>query len=88
MASSSPKRKQAERRHGSDVEDLQEGVMKRFGWHAAVTALALCTAAPAMADEDIGLVFERGFLPVPRVCARRAKRDLRWKGRSIRRDRV
>lgn len=54
--------------------------MNRFGLHATVAALALCAAAPAMADEEIGLVFEREYRGAEGTRTTGETRDLRWNG--------
>ena len=54
--------------------------MNRIVLHAAVAALALCAAAPAMADEEIGLVFEREYRGAEGMRTTGETRDLRWHG--------
>lgn len=52
--------------------------MNRIGLIAATAAIALCTVAPAMADEEIGVVFEREFRGAEGTRTSGETRDLRW----------
>ena len=52
--------------------------MNRIGLIAATAAIAFCTVAPAMADEEIGVVFEREFRGAEGTRTNGETRDLRW----------
>ena len=54
--------------------------MNRIGLFAATAAIALCAVAPAMADEEIGVVFEREFRGAEGTRTSGETRDLRWNG--------
>ena len=52
--------------------------MNRIGLFAATAAIAFCAVAPAMADEEIGVVFEREFRGAEGTRTSGETRDLRW----------
>ena len=52
--------------------------MNRIGLFAATAAIAFCAVAPAMADEEIGVVFEREFRGAEGTRTNGETRDLRW----------
>jgi hypothetical protein len=59
---------------------MQEGTMNRIGLIAVTAAMAICVAVPAMADEEIGLVYEREFRGAEGTRTNGETRDLRWNG--------
>ena len=52
--------------------------MNRIGLLAATAAIAFSAVAPAMADEEIGVVFEREFRGAEGTRTSGETRDLRW----------
>lgn len=52
--------------------------MYRIGLCAAAAAIAICAAVPAMADEEIGVVYEREFRGAEGTRTNGETRDLRW----------
>lgn len=52
--------------------------MNRIGLFAATATIAICAAMPAMADEEIGVVFEREFRGAEGMRTSGETRDLRW----------